>query len=102
MTSLNGEIKRIAAKISGKLTNLRRDFHSYPELGFEEKRTCQKITGMLKSIGLDKILSPVAGTGVVGLLAGAKGKGRTVALTRARFQSVQSMAKCALLALETR
>lgn len=78
--SLNVEIKRIAAQISGKLTNLRRDLHAYPELGFEEKRTCEKITGALRSIGLDKVRSPVARTGVVGLLAGAKGKGKTAAL----------------------
>ena len=76
---LNGEIKKIAAQISGKLANIRRDIHSYPELAFKEKRTCQKITGALKSIGLNKVL-PVAGTGVIGLLLGAKGKGKTVAL----------------------
>ena len=77
---LNSEIKKIAAQISGKLTNIRRDIHSYPELGFEEKRTCQKITSALKSIGLDKVRSPVAETGVVGLLSGKKGNGKTVAL----------------------
>jgi len=80
LMSLNNKIKKIAADIAGKLTNIRRDIHSYPELGFEEKRTCQKITGILKNIGLDKVLSPVAGTGVIGLLWGAKGKGKTVAL----------------------
>lgn len=78
--SLNNEIKKIAAHIAGNLTNIRRDIHSFPELGFQEKQTCRKITGLLKNIGLDKVRSPVAETGVVGLLLGAKGKGKTVAL----------------------
>lgn len=66
--------------IGGRLAGIRRDIHAYPELGFQEKRTCRKITGVLKSIGLNKVRAPVAGTGVVGLLPGAKGRGRTVAL----------------------
>lgn len=78
--SLNNEIQKIAAHIAGNLTNIRRDIHSFPELGFKEKRTCRKITGLLKHIGLNQIRSPVAGTGVVGLLLGTKGKGKTVAL----------------------
>ena len=58
--SLNSEIKKTAAHIAGKLADIRRDIHSYPELGFEEKRTCRKITGILKNIGLDgvEVLSP--------------------------------------------
>lgn len=70
------DVKSIGRRLAG----IRRDIHSYPELGFQEKRTCRKITGVLKSIGLDKVRSPVAGTGVVGLLLGGKGEGKTVAL----------------------
>lgn len=78
--SLNDGILKIAAHIAGNLANIRRDIHSFPELGFEEKRTCRKITGLLKQIGMNQTRSPMAGTGVVGLLLGAKGRGRTVAL----------------------
>lgn len=78
--SLNSKIQKISADIAGKLANIRRDIHSYPELGFKEKRTCRKITGILKKIGLDKVLSPVARTGVIGLLSGTKGNGKTIAL----------------------
>lgn len=74
------DIQKIAAQIAVNLANIRRNIHSFPELGFEEKRTCHKITGLLKRIGLNQIRSPVAGTGVVGLLLGGKGKGKTVAL----------------------
>ena len=75
----NNEINQIAAQIAGKLVAIRRDIHKHPELGFKEKRTCREITGILKSIGLDKVLSPVGGTGVVGLLTGKKGGGKTIA-----------------------
>ncbi len=78
--SLNDEIKKISAQISGKLADIRHDIHAHPELGFEEKRTCRKITAALKKIGLDKVRSPVAKTGVVGFLQGAQGKGKTAAL----------------------
>jgi amidohydrolase len=78
--SINNEIKKAAAQISGKLAGIRHDIHAFPELGFKEKQTCRKITGLLRNIGLDKVLSPVAGTGVVGLLLGHAGPGKTVAL----------------------
>lgn len=78
--SLAGEIKISAGQISPALSAFRRDFHAHPELGFEEKITCRKITGILRRIGLDKIRSPAAGTGVIGLLIGAKGRGKTAAL----------------------
>ncbi|MDO9542365.1 MAG: M20 family metallopeptidase [Kiritimatiellia bacterium] len=66
--------------ISRRLAGIRRDIHSYPELGFQEKRTGRKIAGLLKGIGLSQVRSPVADTGVVGLLLGGKGRGKTVAL----------------------
>jgi amidohydrolase len=47
---------------------LRRDFHSYPELGFEEYRTAEIVVNELKKSGLDKIETGIAKTGVVGLL----------------------------------
>jgi amidohydrolase len=73
-------IKILAREISPALTALRHDFHRYPELGFAEHRTCRRITAILKKIGINKVLSPVAGTGVIGLLKGRKGRGKTIAL----------------------
>lgn len=78
--NLNTEIKKIAGKIAEEIAEIRRDIHSFPELGFKEKQTCRKITAILKNIGLDNVRSPVAKTGVVGLLLGSKGSGKTVAL----------------------
>ena len=46
------------------LTEIRRDFHRFPELGFQEKRTKDKIASYLKELGLDVYY----GSGIVGLL----------------------------------
>ena len=46
------------------LAKIRRDFHRFPELGFQEKRTKDKIASYLKELGLDVYY----GSGIVGLL----------------------------------
>jgi len=74
------EIKKIAESISSTLIAIRRDLHQHPEIGFQEHRTCRKITEQLKRIGLNAIRSPVAKTGVVGLLKGGQKGNNTVAL----------------------
>jgi amidohydrolase len=56
----------------------RRDFHKYAEIGFNEKRTAEKIADYLSSLGLD-VTTGIAKTGVVGLLRCKKG-GKTIAL----------------------
>ena len=45
----------------------RRHFHKYPELGFHEFQTAEKITGFLRELDLE-VQTGIAGTGVVGLL----------------------------------
>ena len=45
----------------------RHDIHKYPELGFDENRTADKIAGLLKSFGLEVHIN-IGGTGVVGVL----------------------------------
>ncbi|MFH1904065.1 MAG: M20 family metallopeptidase [bacterium] len=72
------EIRKIAEQIKDRLIQVRRDFHRYPEIGFQEKRTSKKIAEILGEIGLD-VKTGVAKTGVVGLLKGSC-KGKTVAL----------------------
>ena len=51
------------------LAEIRRDFHRFPELGFKEKRTKEKIASYLKELGLDVH----SGVGVVGVLHGGEG-----------------------------
>lgn len=74
-------IMRLAKSFGKNIIAIRRDIHSYPELGFQEKRTSAKAAEILREIGLTKIVSGVAGTGVVALMEGKIRRGaRTVAL----------------------
>jgi len=51
------------------LAEIRRDFHRFPELGFQEKRTKEKIASYLKELGLDVHY----GVGIVGVLRAGEG-----------------------------
>jgi amidohydrolase len=59
------------------LIEVRRDFHQYPEIGFEEFRTQEQIMRYLNEMGIPYTKS--AGTGIVGLIKGGR-PGATVAL----------------------
>ncbi len=58
---------------------LRHDFHAHPELGLEEVRTSGIVAEKLKSWGIE-VTEHVGVTGVVGVLRGELGPGRTVGL----------------------
>ncbi|MCG8636516.1 MAG: amidohydrolase [Desulfobacterales bacterium] len=66
--NLKEEIKTIEPE----LIALRRDFHMYPELGFEEFRTQEKIIEYLESLGGMFRIREMAKTGVVADLAGVE------------------------------
>ena len=66
-------------RIKDRLMNIREDFHSHPELSFQEERTSGKISGILREMELDEVDTGIAKTGVVGLLRGAA-PGKTFAL----------------------
>lgn len=61
-----------------EMVRLRRDFHAHPELGLKEKRTSGIVADYLRGLGLE-VETGIAGTGVVGLLAGGA-PGRTLML----------------------
>lgn len=61
-----------------KLSQIRRDFHSHPELSLEEYRTTEKIKEILTGLGI-KILPLELETGAVGLVEGA-GPGKTLGI----------------------
>lgn len=64
-------------EIKEDIINWRRDFHQYPEIGFDLDGTSKKVTELLKSFGVE-VLTDKNSTGVVGII---KGKGeKTVAL----------------------
>jgi metal-dependent amidase/aminoacylase/carboxypeptidase family protein len=63
-----------------ELTALRRDLHAHPELGFEEHRTAQVVTGELDKLGVE-YHTGVGRTGVVAVVPGARqDSGRAVGL----------------------
>lgn len=73
MDNLKKEIK----SLEEELIAFRRDFHMYPELGYEEYRTSQIVYDYLNELGLE--VKKINKTGVVGLLKGNE-QGKTVML----------------------
>lgn len=62
--------KKRIEQLETELIKLRRHFHMYPELGFKEFETAEKIESYLHSIGLETTRN--AGTGVVSLIDSGK------------------------------
>jgi len=58
-------------EIQDTIIETRRDFHKYPELGFEVHRTAGIVSDRLNSFGLD-VQTGIGKTGVVGTLQGKK------------------------------
>lgn len=54
-----------------ELTEIRRDIHSNPELGFQEHRTSALVARQLRALGCE-VHEGIGGTGVVGILHGKK------------------------------
>lgn len=60
------------------LTEIRRDFHQHPEIGFQEHRTSARVAELLTSWGIE-VTRGIGKTGVVGVLRGAR-PGQTIGL----------------------
>ncbi len=78
-------LKEAIAEITPSLLAMRREFHRYPELAFQELRTSAKLAEFLEGLGLE-VTRGVAGTGVVARLRGAR-PGKTV-LVRADMDAL--------------
>lgn len=66
------------ADFADELTEIRRDFHAHPEIGFEEHRTSARVAELLESWGVT-VERGIGGTGVVGIIEG-KRPGRSIGL----------------------
>src|SRR4051812_27133891 len=77
-TTLDQRIDDAAKKVESKVIACRRDIHEHPELGNRETRTSKIVADRLRELGIE-VKTPVAHTGVIGLLRGGK-PGRVVAL----------------------
>ncbi|MDR5901578.1 M20 aminoacylase family protein [Halomonas icarae] len=62
------------------LREWRHDFHRHPETAFAEHRTSQRIAEILTEAGLDIVTGLGGGTGIVAILDGKRGPGRSIGL----------------------
>ena len=74
------ELRESAEEIAPGVIADRRYFHQHPELGFREENTARRVIDRLRALDLDELQTGIATTGVVGVLRGGKGPGRTVLL----------------------
>ncbi len=72
------KIKSLAAAYKEEFIAVRRHIHSHPELSYEEHNTSKYIQDYLQKLGIP--FQVMAGTGVVGLIAGRNSSSRIVAL----------------------
>jgi hippurate hydrolase len=71
-------INRIA-EFADEVVGWRRDFHRHPELGYDLPRTSGRVAELLRSFGVDEVVTGIAQTGVVGVIKG-RGTGMTIGL----------------------
>ncbi|HEY8181871.1 MAG TPA: amidohydrolase [Thermoanaerobaculia bacterium] len=76
--TLDQRIDDAAKTVEPEVIEYRRDIHQHPELGNREFRTSKLIADRLKQLGIE-VRTPIAHTGVVGVLRGGK-PGRVVGL----------------------
>ncbi len=76
--TVDERIDEASKKVEPSVIACRRDIHQHPELGNREVRTSKLIADRLKALGIE-VKTPIAHTGVVGVLRGGK-PGRVVAL----------------------
>src|SRR5712675_2725119 len=76
--SMDQTIEDLAGKAMPRVIETRRDIHQHPELGNRETRTSKIVADRLRELGIE-VRTPIAHTGVIGILKGGK-PGRVVAL----------------------
>jgi hippurate hydrolase len=72
-------LNRIADR-SDEVAAWRRHLHAHPELQFDTHLTAAFVAERLRSFGVDAVVTGVGRTGVVGVIRGGKGDGRTIGL----------------------
>jgi len=66
--------------ISDEAAKWRRDLHQHPELLFDLPRTSAFVAEKLRSFGCDEVVTGIAQSGVVAVVKGKLGSGRTIGL----------------------
>jgi len=67
------------ASFSDEMTEWRQHLHQNPELSYQEFETAKFVAEKLRGFGIE-VTTGIGGTGVVGVLQGAKGDGPTIGL----------------------
>ena len=68
------------AERTEEIARWRHDIHAHPELLYEVQRTAGVVEGLLGAFGVDEIVTGIGRTGVVGVIGGRGGPGKTIAL----------------------
>lgn len=76
------------AAMAEELTAWRRDFHAHPELGYAEHRTAGLVAQRLRAFGCDHVEEGIGGTGVIGVIHGARGPGGPAIMLRADMDAL--------------
>ena len=71
-------INRVA-EFHPEIAEWRRDIHQNPELLYDVQRTAGRVEELLKSFGVDEVVTGIGRTGVVGVIKG-RGPGKTIGL----------------------
>lgn len=69
-----------AAELQNEVAEWRRHLHTRPELLFAVENTAAFVENKLREFGVDEIVTGLGRTGVVGLIKGNHGDGRTIGL----------------------
>jgi amidohydrolase len=69
-----------AAEMQQEVAAWRRHLHTTPELGFDLHETSAFVAERLRAFGVDEVVTGMARTGVVGIIAGRLGDGPTIGL----------------------
>ncbi len=74
-------IRNRFAELLPEISAWRRDFHIHPELMYDLPRTSGRVADLLRSFGVDEVVTGIGGTGLVGVIRGRSDiSGRTVGL----------------------
>jgi amidohydrolase len=69
-----------AAEMQDEISGWRRQIHQEPELGYDVFKTADFVATKLREFGCDEVVTGIGRTGVVGIIKGTLGEGRTVGL----------------------
>ena len=68
------------ADLHAEITAWRHDLHAHPELRYDVHRTAGIVAEQLKAFGCDEVVTGIGQTGVVGVIRGQRGAGKSIGL----------------------